>query len=85
MTNYANVPMPLDEASAAVVQYHLRGGTARAVRLFLSGICKTQAEAADQCGVDRSILSRALRRMTSVRTCSCCGQAVRQVEVNSCD
>ena len=85
MTDYTNVPMPLDVASAAIAQYNLHGDTARAVRLFLSGICKTKAEAADQCGIDRSILTRALRRMTSVRTCSCCGQEVRQVEVSSCD
>ena len=85
MPSYSNVPMPLDQAGKAIDQYNLRGETARAVRLFLSGICKTKAEAADQCGIERSLVTRALRRMTITRTCSCCGQEIRQVEVSECD
>lgn len=83
MIKYSNLPLSLDQANQAIAQYHLSGGTARAVRLYLAGICPTQKAAADQVDVSPSILARALRRMSSSRRCACCGQVSRRIEVQS--
>jgi len=76
-----NVPMTLELANAAVARYNLSGGTARAVRLYLSGICATRAEAGRVAGVDAAVLTRAIKRMTIVRRCDCCGNEIKLVNV----
>lgn len=72
--NYRNVPMPLEEANAMVASYNLSGRTARAVRLFLSGVCESKRNAALVAGVCDTAVIRAVSRMESVtRRCDCCG------------
>ena len=79
--DYRNVPMPLEHANRAVESYRLSGKTARAVRMFLSGICETKTEAAREAGGDAALVSRALGRMTVTRRCDCCGQNVADIAI----
>ncbi len=70
---YYNVPMTLEEASAMVTSYNLSGRTARAVRLFLAGVCNTQRNAAEVAGVSPAVVTRAIARMlTTTKRCHCC-------------
>lgn len=79
MPEFRNVPMPLEEANLAVEQYNLSGKTARAVRMFLSGICPTRNQAALEAGVSATLVTRALNRMTLSAECSCCGHPIKTI------
>lgn len=76
---FVNVPMTLEDANHAVEAFNLSGGTARAVRLYLTRITESRNQAAQAVGVHQSLVTRALRRMTATVTCGCCGHPVKMI------
>lgn len=74
-------PVTLDVANAATAKYNLSGATARAVRLYLTGISPTGAHAARTAGLDPAAVSRALKRVLVTTVCTCCGNKIQVVNV----
>lgn len=69
------------EVDAVVAKYGFRGSTARAVRLFLTGICKTRYEAAQVAGIDRSVVTRAIQRVMVTTECPTCGHPITKLNI----
>lgn len=57
--------------------------TEQAVRLVLSG--KSRTAAAREAGVDRAAVSRAIKKITKVTTCPCCGGVVKTIHAKPAD
>ena len=71
------LPISQNEARALLSCRRFKGRTAEALFMYLTGEVKTRATAARAAGIDRSLVTRALKQLgIQPTTCPHCGQLI---------
>lgn len=70
----------MSKIEEAIKRHNLKGRTAEAVRLYLSGEVRSKSKAADLVGIHRSVVVRAVQRLVVTHPCPCCGADIEELQ-----